>query len=38
MEEVGTCVRGWERSGRVYGVSVEGVRKCVEMWKRVGET
>ena len=25
----------WERCGRVYGVSVEGVGKCVGVWGRV---
>ena len=35
MEEVRKCVTGWERCGRVYGVSVEGVGKCVEVWGRV---
>ena len=38
MEEVGKCVRRWERCGRVYEVSVEGVGKCVEALGRVGET
>ena len=36
MEEVGKCVRGWEWCERVYGVSVEGVGKCGDEWKRVG--
>ena len=27
----------WERCGRAYGVSADGVGKCVGVWGRVGE-